>query len=132
MNTININDYILTDETNANKGSIWLHNLPNDETLFDVIDKLREVYKEETLVFTEEIKIIEKTIDKEVNFSNCIFQEDVDFSSCIFLRKSLFSYIKNNQGEIITNASIFEKRVNFSKVILKNLLIFQVRSLVLK
>ena len=113
MNTININDYILTDETNANKGSIWLHNLPNDETLFDVIDKLREVYKEETLVFTEEIKIIKKTIDKEVNFSNCIFQEDVDFSSCIFLRKSLFSYIKNNQGEIITNASIFEKRVNF-------------------
>lgn len=119
MNTININDYILTDETNANKGSIWLHNLPNDETLFDVIDKLRKVYKEETLVFTEEIKIIEKTIDKEVNFSNCIFQEDVDFSSCIFLRKSLFSYIKNNQGEIITNASIFEKRVNFSKVIFK-------------
>ena len=119
MNTININDYILTDETNANKGSIWLHNLPNDETLFDVIDKLREVYKEETLVFTEEIKIIKKTIDKEVNFSNCIFQEDVDFSSCIFLRKSLFSYIKNNQGEIITNASIFEKRVNFSKVIFK-------------
>ena len=119
MNTININDYILTDETNANKGSIWLHNLPNDETLFDVIDKLRKVYKEETLDFTEEIKIIEKTIDKEVNFSNCIFQEDVDFSSCIFLRKSLFSYIKNNQGEIITNASIFEKRVNFSKVIFK-------------
>ena len=64
MNTININDYILTDETNANKGSIWLHNLPNDETLFDVIDKLREVYKEETLVFTEEIKIIEKIITK--------------------------------------------------------------------
>ena len=93
--------------------------MPNDETLFDVIDKLREVYKEETLVFTEEIKIIKKTIDKEVNFSNCIFQEDVDFSSCIFLRKSLFSYIKNNQGEIITNASIFEKRVNFSKVIFK-------------
>ena len=43
----------------------------------------------------------------------------MDFSSCIFLRKSLFSYIKNNQGEIITNASIFEKRVNFSKVIFK-------------
>lgn len=119
MNTININDYILTDETNANKGSIWLHNLLNDETLFDVIDKLRKVHKEETLVFTEEIKIIGKTIDKEFNFSNCIFQEDIDFSSCTFNKKSSFSYIKNNQGEIIANASIFEKRVNFSKVIFK-------------
>ena len=40
MNTININDYILTDETNANKDSIWLNKLPKNETLFDVIDKL--------------------------------------------------------------------------------------------
>ena len=102
MNTININDYILTDETNANKGSIWLHNLPNDETLFDVIDKLREVYKEETLVFTEEIKIIGKTIDKEVNFSNCIFQEDVDFSSCIF------------QEDVDFSSCIFQEDVDFS------------------
>jgi len=119
MSTININDYILTDKTNTNKDSIWLHNLPNDETLFDVIDKLREVYKVGTLVFTEEINIIGKTIDKEVNFSNCIFQEDMDFSSCTFDKKSSFSYIKNNQGEIIANASIFEKGVNFSKAIFK-------------
>ena len=103
----------------SNGKEIWLHNLPNDETLFDVIDKLRKVHKEETLVFTEEIKIIGKTIDKEFNFSNCIFQEDIDFSSCTFNKKSSFSYIKNNQGEIIANASIFEKRVNFSKVIFK-------------
>ena len=103
MNTININDYILTDETNACKGTIWLHNLPNDETLFDVIDKLREVHKEETLVFTEEIKIIEKTIDKEVNFSNCIFQEDVNFSGCIFEAKLTFSNCK------------FKKEVNFEE-----------------
>jgi len=67
MNTININDYILTDETNANKDSIWLNKLPNDETLFDVIDKLRKVHKEEILVFTEEIKIIGKTIYKRIN-----------------------------------------------------------------
>ena len=119
MNTININDYILTDETNANKDSIWLNKLPNDETLFDVIDKLRKVHKEETLVFTEEINIIKKNIDKEIDFSNCIFQEDVDFSGCTFNKKNSFSYIKNNQGQIIANASIFEKRVNFSKVIFK-------------
>ena len=103
----------------SNGKEIWLHNLPNDKNLFDVIDKLREVYKEKTLVFTEKINIIGKTIDKEVNFSNCIFQEDIDFSSCTFNKKSSFSYIKNNQGEIIANASIFEKRVNFSKAIFK-------------
>ena len=65
------------------------------------------------------MKLEGKTIDKEFNFSNCIFQEDIDFSSCTFNKKSSFSYIKNNQGEIIANASIFEKRVNFSKVIFK-------------
>lgn len=32
---------------------IWLHNLPNDETLFDIIDKIRETHKEEFLIFTE-------------------------------------------------------------------------------
>ena len=44
----------------SNGKEIWLHNLPNDETLFDVIDKLRKVHKEETLVFTEEINILTK------------------------------------------------------------------------
>nr|WP_314561004.1 pentapeptide repeat-containing protein [uncultured Capnocytophaga sp.] len=112
-----IKDKIFNNKKKAHK--IRLHNLPNDETLFDVIDELREAYKEETLVFTEEIKIIEKTIDKEVNFSNCIFQEDVNFSGCIFKKKSLFSYIKNNEGEIIANASIFEKGADFSKAIFK-------------
>ena len=79
MNTINLNDYILIDETNACKGTIWLHKLPNDETLFDVIDKLREVHKEETLVFTEEIKIIGKTITKNIQLSKCVFLEKVSF-----------------------------------------------------
>ena len=129
MNTININDYILTDETNANKGSIWLHKLPNDETFFDVIDKLRKVYKEETLIFTEEIKIIGKTIDKEVNFSNCIFQEDVDFSSCIFQEDVDFSgciFGKKDKEKVGATSlknkvdfkdCVFTKEANFSKTI---------------
>ena len=82
---MNLKKYI--NRSKSNDKEIWLHNLPNDKNLFDVIDKLRKVHKEETLVFTEEINIIKKTIDKDVNFSNCIFQEDVNFSGCIFGEK---------------------------------------------
>ena len=114
---MDLKKYINRSKSNGKK--IWLHKLPKKETLFDVIDKLREVYKEETLVFTEEINIIGKTIDKEVNFSNCIFKKDVDFSGCTFNKKISFSYIKNNQEKIIAKASIFEKGVNFSKAIFK-------------
>ena len=84
-NTMDLKKYI--NRSKSNDKEIWLHNLPNDKNLFDVIDKLRKVHKEETLVFTEEINIIKKTIDKDVNFSNCIFQEDVNFSGCIFGEK---------------------------------------------
>ena len=118
MNTININDYILTDETNANKGSIWLHNLPNDETLFDVIDKLRKVHKEETLVFTEEINIIKKTIDKEVNFSNCIFQEDVNFLGCIFSVKDKEKVGATSlKDKVDFKDCVFTKEADFSETI---------------
>jgi len=105
----------------SNDKEIWLHNLPNDETLFDVIDNLRKQYNNlrYTFVINQEIRIMGITIDRGIDFSNCIFQEDVDFSGCTFNKKISFSYIKNNQGQIIANASIFEKRVNFSKVIFK-------------
>ena len=104
MNTININDYILTDETNANKGSIWLHNLPNDETLFDVIDNLRKQYNilRYTFVINQNIRITGITIDRDVDFSNCIFQKDVNFSGCIF------------NGIISFNGATFQHDVNFS------------------
>ena len=115
MNNINLSDYILTDETNANKDCIWLHDLPNDETLFDIINKLREKYKNETFVITQDINITNEKINKEINFSNCIFQENVFFLCCIFYKNSTFSYIKNKQGEIIVNAAIFQKGVNFFK-----------------
>lgn len=137
MNSINLNDYILTDETNANKGCIWLHKLPNDSSLFDIINKLHEKYNNETFVITQDINITNKIIDKEINFSNCflqknvnlsncifyenvnlsncIFQENVNLLGCIFYKNSTFSYIKNKQGEIIANATIFQKEVNFFK-----------------
>ena len=104
MNTININDYILTDETNANKGSIWLHNLPKNETLFDVIDNLRKEYNilRYTFVINQKIRFTEITIDRGIDFSSCIFQEDVDFSGCIFKRIIFF------------NGATFQHDVNFS------------------
>ena len=115
MNNINLSDYILTDETNANKDCIWLHGLPNDETLFDIINKLREKYKNETFIISQDINITNENIDKEVNLSNCIFCKNVIFSDCSFNENSTFSYIKNKQGEIIANATIFQKEINFSK-----------------
>lgn len=52
---------------------------------------------------------------ENVNLSNCIFQENVNLLGCIFYKNSTFSYIKNKQGEIIANATIFQKEVNFFK-----------------
>ena len=115
MNSINLNDYILTDETNANKGCIWLHKLPNDSSLFDIINKLHEKYNNETFVITQNINITNENINKEINFSNCIFQENINLSGCSFNKNSVFSYIKNIQGEVIANAAIFQKEVNFFK-----------------
>ena len=112
MNTININDYILTDETNANKGSIWLHKLPNDETLFDVIDKLRKVHKEETLVFTEEIKIIGKTIYKRIDLKKCLFLEKFVFTNNKLEGYLYFSQIYFSSKAII-HSNVFEKKVEF-------------------
>lgn len=62
----------------SNDKEIWLHNLPNDETLFDVIDKLRRQYNkfEYTFVINQEIRITEITIDRDVDFSNCIFKNE--------------------------------------------------------
>ena len=115
MNSINLDDYILKDKTDTNKGYIYLHNLPNTILLFDIISELREKYKDETFVITQDIIIINQNVNKEVNFSNCIFQENINFSGCFFNENSTFSYIKNKQGEVIADAAIFKKEVNFFK-----------------
>ena len=88
----------------SNDKEIWLHNLPNDDTLFDVIDNLRKQYNNlrYTFVINQEIRITGITIDRGIDFSNCIFQEDVDFSGCIFKRIIFF------------NGATFQHDVNFS------------------
>ena len=114
--TIDLQQYIkkeLFDETGRQE--IWLHNLPNTSFLFDIINKLREKYKDDTFVIKQNINITNKKINKEINFSNCIFQKNVNLSGCLFYKNSTFSYIKNKQGEIIANATIFQKEVNFFK-----------------
>ena len=73
MNSINLDDYIRKDKTDTNKGHIYLHNLQNDSSLFNIISKLREKYKDEIFVITQDINITNKIIDKEINFSNCFF-----------------------------------------------------------
>ena len=115
MNSINLDDYILKDKTDTNKGYIYLHNLRNDSSLFDIIKKLRNKYKDETFIILQDINITNENIDKEVNLSNCIFEENVNFSGCSFNENSTFSYIKNKQGEVIADAAIFKKEVNFFK-----------------
>lgn len=130
MNSINLNDYILTDETNANKGCIWLHNLPNDSSLFDIINKLHEKYNKETFIITQNINITDENINKEINFSNCIFHKNVNFLGCIFATKVnflncifngivKFEETKIKKGIFVKNSTFFE-RVFFEKSVLEN------------
>ena len=99
---MNLKKYI--NHSKSNDKEIWLHNLPNDETLFDVIDNLRKQYNilRYTFVINQKIRFTEITIDRGIDFSSCTFQEDVDFSDCIFKRSIFF------------NGATFQHDVNFS------------------
>ena len=90
---MNLKKYI--NHSKSNDKEIWLHNLPNDETLFDVIDNLRKQYNNlrYTFVINQNIRITGITIDREIDFSNCIFKKDVDFSGCTFNKKISFSLV---------------------------------------
>ena len=74
---------------------IWLHKLPKNKTLFDVIDNLRKQYNNlrYTFVINQNIRITGITIDREIDFSNCIFKKDVDFSGCTFNKKKFHFHI---------------------------------------
>ena len=115
ITTIDLQKYIKKklSSPETERQEIWLHNLPENEELFNIIELLRKEYNNETFVITQNINITNEKINKEINFSNCIFQENVNLSNCIFYKNSTFSYIKNKQGEIIANATIFQKEVNF-------------------
>ncbi len=95
---------------------IWLHNLPNDETLFDIIDKIRETHKEEFLIFTEEIRIINKTITKQIWLRKCTFLEKFTFTNNNHKSFLYFSQISFYNKAII-HSNIFEKKVEFYDII---------------
>ena len=128
---MNLKKYINRSKSNGKK--IWLHKLPNDETLFDVIDNLRKQYNilRYTFVINQNIRITGITIDRDVDFSNCIFQKDVNFSGCIFSEKVNFLYCVFNdilifertefkKGIFVKNGT-FSERVSFIESNLNNL-----------
>lgn len=88
----------------SNGKEIWLHNLPNDETLFDVIDNLRRQYNkfEYTFVINQEIRITGITIDSDVDFSNCIFKNEKEIE---------------NSGNIQIEPSIIFNKVKFKGIV---------------
>ena len=78
ITTIDLQQYIkkeLFDETGRQE--IWLHNLPNTSFLFDIINKLREKYKNETFVISQNINITNENINKEVLFLDCFFENEI-------------------------------------------------------
>ncbi|MDO5105100.1 pentapeptide repeat-containing protein [Capnocytophaga sp.] len=125
-----LDKYIQKIEKNPETGKdeVWLHNLPEDETLFDILNfptkwdgsksgfynlANRVNFFNHTFVFTENIKF-RGEINNPVNFSNCIFKETVDFSDCIFKEKVNFSKVKFEK-EVFFIDSIFKKGGDFKQ-----------------
>ena len=99
-------------QSKSNDKEIWLHNLPNDETLFDVIDNLRRQYNkfEYTFVINQEIRITGITIDSDVDFSNCIFknEEEIENSGNIQIEPSIiFNKVKFKGIVDFSNTSLY-------------------------
>ena len=109
-NTMDLKKYI--NQSKSNDKEIWLHNLPNDETLFDVIDNLRRQYNkfEYTFVINQEIRITGITIDSDVDFSNCIFknEEEIENSGNIQIEPSIiFNKVKFKGIVDFSNTSLY-------------------------
>lgn len=115
---MNLKKYI--NHSKSNDKEIWLHNLPNDETLFDVIDNLRKQYNilRYTFVINQKIRFTEITIDRGIDFSSCTFQEDVDFSGCIFKRIIFFNGATFQHDVNFSNCN-FKSQTSFAKVSFK-------------
>lgn len=88
----------------SNDKEIWLHNLPKKETLFDVIDNLRKQYNNlrYTFVINQEIRITGITIDRDVDFSNCIFKNEDEIE---------------NSGDTQIESSIIFNKVKFKGIV---------------
>ena len=87
------------------KQEIWLHNLPENEELFNIIELLREEYDSEDFIFiiNQKIEIKEITIAKNINFFNFIFKYEVCFEDGIYLQFPSIHFYK----------TIFNGNINF-------------------
>jgi len=99
---MDLEKYINRSKSNGKK--IWLYNLPNDKNLFDVIHNLRRQYNkfEYTFVINQEIRITEITIDRDVDFSNCIFKNEDEIE---------------NSGDTQIESSIIFNKVKFKGIV---------------
>lgn len=126
------------------KGEVWLSNLPQDETLFSEINKLRNKYSSNKFVikekinlnlnfgsneihtsinlsnciFKEEFAVYEKTSDKHIdeflqNLIPAIFKEEVNFSNSVFDKNVYLTYTKFEKGADFSNVT-FKGEVDFS------------------
>ena len=112
--TIDLQQYIKEElfDPETGRQEIWLHNLPNDETLFDIIDKIRETHKEEFLIFFEKIEIINKTITKQILLRKCAFLEKFTLTNNNHKNFLYFSQISFYNKAII-HSNIFDEKVLF-------------------
>ena len=58
--TIDLQQYIEEElfDSETGRQEIWLHNLPENEELFNIIELLRNKYNYETFIITQNINII--------------------------------------------------------------------------
>ena len=92
--TIDLQQYIKKElfVPETERQEIRLHNLPNTSFLFDIINKLREKHKDDTFVIKQNINITNKKINKEINFSNCIFCKKSNLKSKTTKNNVISSY----------------------------------------
>ena len=99
----------------SNGKEIWLHNLPNDETLFDVIDNLRRRYNNlrYTFVINQNIRITGITIDRDVDFSYCIFKNEDEIEKFGKMQKGpliIFNKVEFNGSVSFLKSNVYKAK----------------------
>ncbi|CEN39444.1 pentapeptide repeat-containing protein [Capnocytophaga cynodegmi] len=74
----------------TNQIELWLYNLPQDDSLFDVIRNL-PFKGVNVLVFDDIINLAYQNINDSFTFPKCIFQKDINFRFCSFEKAISFT-----------------------------------------
>ena len=116
ITTIDLQKYIKkklsSPETERQK--IWLHNLPENEELFNIIELLRKEYNNENFIFIINQKIETKkiTINRNIDFSNCVFKYEVYFEND---KKLLFDSTHFHKTTFNGNITFFNSKFYLTK-----------------